>query len=380
MLVLLLMAGLTAALYVVTFSDTKQSVFYSDRGELLQYAQDGVSLALMELNYGTGGADGKIGTELWTTTNDLGKDGKASTKDEGEGDGIPTPGEANLSAVAIGPTASGVRLLVRSADTAWTGTKRIVSVAYNSRSMVAVEAYGGGASAALPGTGAMFVPGNTIYTLSGSNLTIDGRDTNPDGTAGPNPVTYGVTTPIGSPAGANKTALDSQLSSWGKSILGIGGGTKGKASLSEVVDPKFETIFNNYKSVSGVVNMAPGAYTKNQVVIGDYTKNLNQITYIKGDVQFSDMIGAGVLLVEGNLKISGQAMFAGLVMVRGDCDLTGGGNGVHIYGALMVQNPLTPTQIKMTGNAHVIYSSNGLKWAKGQVGGKMAVRYWNQLK
>src|SRR5262245_53015044 len=126
MMVLLLMGGLTTALFVTAFADTKASVFYSDRSELRQYAEDGLSLALMELNYGTGGGDGKIGTELWTLANDLGKDGKAATKDEGEGDKIPTPGEPNLTAASIGPTSEGIRLLVRTEDTAWTGTKRIV--------------------------------------------------------------------------------------------------------------------------------------------------------------------------------------------------------------------------------------------------------------
>jgi formylmethanofuran dehydrogenase subunit C len=115
--------------------------------------------------------------------------------------------------------------------------------------------------------------------------------------------------------------------------------------------------------------------------LGDYTKNQNQITYVKGDVQFSaGMTGAGVLLVDGNLKMSGQALFAGLIMVRGDCELSGGGNGVHLYGGLMVQNPLPPTEIKLTGNSHVDYSSNGLKWVKGLTGGKMGVKFWNQLK
>jgi hypothetical protein len=246
--------------------------------------------------------------------------------------------------------------------------------------MVALEAYGGGGTIALPSIGASYVPGNTVFSLSGTNYTVNGYDTNPDGTPGTEPVNYAVSTPIGTPAGANKTKLGLQLNASGKSFMGLDGGVKGKASIGEVKDPGFETIFNNFKSASGVVEMPPGAYTKNPVALGDYTKNQNQITHIKGDVQFSDMTGAGIFLVDGNLKISGQAVFAGLIMVRGNAELSGGGNGVHIYGTLMVQNPLLPTQVKYTGNSHVDYSSAALKWVKGQKVGKMGIRYMNQLK
>jgi hypothetical protein len=46
----------------------------------------------------------------------------------------------------------------------------------------------------------------------------------------------------------------------------------------------------------------------------------------------------------------------------------------------MVQNPLTPTQVKLGGNSRVEYSSAALKFAKGMTGGKLGIRFWNQAK
>ena len=381
LLVLLLMAGLTTAFFVVAFAESKHSVFYSGRDELRQYAEDGVSMAVMELNYGAGGGDGKIGTELWTTADDVGKDGKAGTGDEGEGDKMPTPGEPHLVPTAVGPTSSGINLLVRTEDTAWAGTKHVVSVAYNARSYVALEAYAATSPIAMPSVGASYFPGSTPFQLSGSNYTINGNDTNPDGTPGPNPQNFAITTPIGSPAGANKALLGTQLNASGSAFAGQNGGSAGKASINEIADPQFESLFASYQIAQGVVNIPGGDYTKSGLTVGDYTKKLNQVTYVKGDLLVaSGFTGAGILLVDGNLKMSGQSLFVGLVMVRGNTELSGGGNGVHIYGTLMVQNPKPPTTMKLTGNSHVDYSSAGLQWAKGVKGKKVSVHFWNQLK
>jgi hypothetical protein len=381
LLVLLLMAGLTTAFFVVAFAGSKQSVFYSGRDELRQYAEDGVSMAVMELNYGAGGGDGKIGTELWTTADDVGKDGKAGTGDEGEGDKIPTPGEPHLVSSAVGPISGGIGLLVHTEDSAWAGTKHVVSVAYNARSYVALEAYASHTPISMPSVGASYFPGSTAFQLSGNNYTINGNDTNPDGTPGPNPKNYAVTTPIGTPAGTNQTLLGAQLNPSGSSFTGLNGGAKGQASINEIADPQFESLFASYQNAQGVVNILGGDYTKSGLTIGDYTKKLNQVTYVKGDLLVaSGFTGAGILLVDGNLKMSGQSIFVGLVMVRGNTELSGGGNGVHIYGTLMDQNPLPPTTVKLTGNSHVDYSSAGLKWVQGVLGKKVTVRFWNQLK
>ncbi|HEX6644498.1 MAG TPA: hypothetical protein VF037_07470 [Gemmatimonadales bacterium] len=78
------------------------------------------------------------------------------------------------------------------------------------------------------------------------------------------------------------------------------------------------------------------------------------IIYAPGDVHVSGGRGQGILLVRGNLTLSGGVEFYGPVIVLGEVRSTG--TGGHVYGGLMAQNAnLDPTVI--TGNSVVNYSS-----------------------
>jgi len=60
------------------------------------------------------------------------------------------------------------------------------------------------------------------------------------------------------------------------------------------------------------------------------------IIYAAGDLNLSTGVGQGILLVEGNLNISGAFTFYGPVIVRGS--FTTSGNGTHITGGIMAGN------------------------------------------
>src|SRR5436190_20161675 len=102
-LLVTVMVGLATAHFTVVQKNTHLSTFVNTLGDLRRYAETGVRLAIHEMTYRVGNADGNIGTELWTAASDLGRDGLPSTGDEGEGDGFPTPGEPNLVAAPVGP-------------------------------------------------------------------------------------------------------------------------------------------------------------------------------------------------------------------------------------------------------------------------------------
>ncbi|MCK5832389.1 hypothetical protein KAH81_01840 [bacterium] len=70
-------------------------------------------------------------------------------------------------------------------------------------------------------------------------------------------------------------------------------------------------------------------------------------------------LGAGVLVVTGNLHISGQFEYSGLIIVLGEVsvDITGGGQGVHIWGSLLCQS----VDFKINGNADICWSSQVLQ-------------------
>src|SRR2546422_5298709 len=111
-LLVTLLTALATAHFATVQKNSRQSNFLNSLGDLRHYAETGIRLAIHELTFAVGGGDGNIGTELWTAAADVGRDGIAGTGDEGEGDGIPTPGEPSLIAASIGPGAQDMGLLV----------------------------------------------------------------------------------------------------------------------------------------------------------------------------------------------------------------------------------------------------------------------------
>jgi len=73
----------------------------------------------------------------------------------------------------------------------------------------------------------------------------------------------------------------------------------------------------------------------------------------------SGTYGAGVLVIEGDLKISGQFEWTGLIICLGDVnvEMVGGGQGIHIWGALLCRS----VDFKINGNADLCWCSDALK-------------------
>jgi Tfp pilus assembly protein PilV len=82
--------------------------------------------------------------------------------------------------------------------------------------------------------------------------------------------------------------------------------------------------------------------------------NYFPIIYFSGDLQLSGGIGQGILLVNGDLKVTGGAEFYGPVFVRGT--LTTMGSGGHFWGGVVAANADLGTTTVL-GNAVITYSS-----------------------
>ncbi|HXF58785.1 MAG TPA: hypothetical protein VN539_03080, partial [Candidatus Saccharimonadales bacterium] len=67
-------------------------------------------------------------------------------------------------------------------------------------------------------------------------------------------------------------------------------------------------------------------------------------------------VGAGVLIVDGDLDLGGTLNYNGIIIVLGDCNIHGGGSDKNIVGGLMCQGSLTGSTT-VTGNIKVLYSS-----------------------
>jgi hypothetical protein len=117
---------------------------------------------------------------------------------------------------------------------------------------------------------------------------------------------------------------------------------------------------------------------KNHNDIG--TKDNMKVTYINGDAGTlaGQIEGGGVLVINGDAHISGKWAYAGIVIVLGDLDITGGGNGLHILGSLMVEG-----EVKVAGNADIWWSNDAVSNAAAAAGNPSALevhrRNWSQL-
>jgi hypothetical protein len=81
------------------------------------------------------------------------------------------------------------------------------------------------------------------------------------------------------------------------------------------------------------------------------------VMHALGDLHVSGGVGQGILLVDGNLDMTGGALFTGVVIVRGT--LSTSGNGAHITGGVMAAN-ISLDQNTVLGNSSIQYSSCAL--------------------
>jgi hypothetical protein len=107
---------------------------------------------------------------------------------------------------------------------------------------------------------------------------------------------------------------------------------------------------------------------------GDYFP----IIYAPGDVRLTGGAGQGILLVQGDLDVSGGVEFYGPVIVMGTIRSTG--TGGHIYGGVMSSNANLGT-VLVSGNSVVNYSSCTIARALQGVSlaAPLGERSWAQL-
>ena len=80
-------------------------------------------------------------------------------------------------------------------------------------------------------------------------------------------------------------------------------------------------------------------YTNTAVLANPGTVTNPVINVVTGDLNVSNLTGAGILLVEGNASFSGRPNFDGVILIigKGSVTMSGGGNGV-VDGAMLVAN------------------------------------------
>ena len=196
-----------------------------------------------------------------------------------------------------------------------------------------------------PPPGNIYTPNSGVFKLSGNNAATCGP-------GGPNmPGVGGIDQP-GPPAQPNAANIAGQINNpcnnCGPSrpgeFQGAGGATPNVANVQPNTDPMLQTcagiqsLYNNLAAAADQTFTIPPNAAPSLAQLGSPAAPL--VTIINGDYSLgAGGPGAGVLVVTGNLTMSGNNKFDGVILAigKGNVQASGGGNG-YLNGAMFVAN------------------------------------------
>ncbi len=112
--------------------------------------------------------------------------------------------------------------------------------------------------------------------------------------------------------------------------------TYNMSSLLKALKPPFSKEIEQV--APGVSRLEDGTYVGSGLSLGQIPTggDLSQATYVNGPLNLSDSSGQGILIVNGDLSITGTFTYFGLILVKGKVHLNGGGtDGIRLYGAIV---------------------------------------------
>ena len=204
-----------------------------------------------------------------------------------------------------------------------------------------------------PFAGALHIVSDVLGLKLNGNLDIDGNDTNIDGSPGPEASLPGVA--LDDPADS-AFFINNIKPKIANDIEGLGG-SPSVYSDPNVVD--WEAVMMNL-IFSADQTVSTGTYSSEHFG----TPIAPQITHMYGDIHLSGTCeGDGIMVVNGNLTMSGQFTYRGIILVYDkstiDCQITGNGG---IYGATILVG--SDVDLHATGNAEFFYSSEAINNAQ----------------
>ena len=176
------------------------------------------------------------------------------------------------------------------------------------------------------------------------NPAIHGNDTNPDGSAGPNPGMPGITVP---------TKYDSASVNPYKNYITATPKIKVSDSIPDPSSYVDEYLNNATNALTGDLsgNQTFGSASNPAIVTRD------------GDLSISGSVSIyGILVVKGNLKLSGTVKIYGIVIVYGEdieVNIESSSGTPEVYGAFLMSGP-AHSSFSMKGNGDYYYSSQTL--------------------
>ncbi len=158
-------------------------------------------------------------------------------------------------------------------------------------------------------------------------------------------------------------------------IQGLGGAP----AIGQVPAVDLATLVDQARSAASIV-ITGGTHTS--LALGTPTAAGVVVAYAGTSIHLSGASeGAGILIVDGDLRISGSFTWRGLVIVRCRVTMVGGGSGKRIVGGLVIGEEITSeistTEVTATGTVDLLYSSEAIRLASGSLV-VMSVLSWQE--
>jgi len=211
---------------------------------------------------------------------------------------------------------------------------------------------------------ALTVFGDSVEIANiGKSFDVDGRDWLPGGTVlGSYPPVNGIGVQSAKVVEDIKKNMDPNVY---ENVKGAGG----EPSVGAFGSVDLTTLHKFYKD-RATRTLPAGTYSYNGV-FGSMADP--EIVYVPGDLIWKGTIaGAGILVVDGSLKLQGNIEWEGIVLsLSGDVDIEIGGTGnPHIHGTVWVGNTSSTgiTNVNITGNPSIKYSYLTLMTVLGNLG------------
>jgi Tfp pilus assembly protein PilX len=219
----------------------------------------------------------------------------------------------------------------------------------------------------MDGALASFTPGTSAaFQACGlDGISCDGSATHPpqNGTICP---PHGNEPAIGTFDNASAVSANAAIAGVGRT----GSYTGSPTSVANVGTALGAGGMNTVQGLTALVSQVAAAatpantYTTTTTLANPGTVGAPVINVVTGDLDITNLTGAGILLVEGNASFSGRPNYDGVILIvgKGNLSMSGGGNGV-IDGAMLVANLYDSSNQPLTSGAPGIpvmnFSGNG---------------------
>ncbi len=198
----------------------------------------------------------------------------------------------------------------------------------------------------MPGVNsALYISSNNVSLHLNGNVDINGNDHKMNGNVGSGTPLPGIGV---DDATDSAYVIDNIKSKISKAIDGEGGAP----SVSTVPDTTDWLGLSEDFIFSADTILTSGTYSSGSK-FGTYDKPI--ITYCNGDVNFTSATGYGIMVINGNITLSGNFNYYGVVIVYGQSSIscqTIGNNGIY-GGAILVGEDVS---VESQGNAQFYYS------------------------